>query len=428
MFGDGYWTAGIDCGEQRHRVVVLDERGNRVHHEWVKNRVDEIQEMLWRLLSELPEGVKLAMVSEGCRSLGGVLAQVATPLGVESWQVNPKALNHYRDLEGQPRKDDDRDAELLAKMRLKDMEGCRLVVSSRPEERVLCRLTRLRSQLVGRRATALKRLRSRLLELCPEVLGSEWQGPDHKTKSLRAVLTRWPGFRGLEQARVSTVERVVRKSSRFGSKSAEIAKDLKETAARIMMDGDEWEVVALEMTTLIEEIEAVDGRVSELDKSIHDAVQRHPTGRKLMEMPGVGAWTAGVLIGEVLPLARHAEEGNAATYAGVTPLSRISSRSGKPSKLARGVNKHAARALYLSAVSSRSSSAIDDAYYRKQLERHLGHPVPHVKANISLARRRFVVMYKLMTTTERYDKEKLIASHLERLRQEKLRQARPAVA
>jgi len=83
------------------------------------------------------------------------------------------------------------------------------------------------------------------------------------------------------------------------------------------------------------------------------------------------------------------------------------------------VNKHALRANYLSAVSSIKSSALDSADYHKQHELHQGHPKPGVTATISLARQRFKVKYKIMTTDAVYDKEILIASHLERGRRER---------
>jgi hypothetical protein len=44
---------------------------------------------------------------------------------------------------------------------------------------------------------------------------------------------------------------------------------------------------------------------------------------------------------------------------------------------------------------------------------------PHVAAYIALSRQRHKVVFKLLTTDARYDKEKLIASHLERLEAER---------
>jgi len=236
---------------------------------------------------------------------------------------------------------------------------------------------------------------------------------------MRAVLERWPGFEGLERARVSTIERELRSVTRKGNACQEMASALVEMGSRITLSSAERDVITMELDMAMQLVRLTKTSLAKVDKEIREAVGAHPIGQKLLEMPGVGDFTAGVLIGEILPLARNESEGKAATYAGLTPLSRRSGKKGGPSKLARGVNKHAVRALYLSAVSAKNRSALDRAYYEKQLERHQGHPKPHVKSFLSLARQRFKVMYKLLTTDARYDKEKLIESHLKRQKQEK---------
>ena len=97
-------------------------------------------------------------------------------------------------------------------------------------------------------------------------------------------------------------------------------------------------------------------------------------------------------------------------------LSRSSGKLQGRSRLARGVNKHALRALYLSALAAIRCSALDAAYYHKQHARHEGHPKTHVVAILALARQRFKVLYKLLISDAVYDKEILIASHLARER------------
>ena len=414
-----WWTVGVDCGEERHRFVLVDEKGARQSGIWVANRSDEIESGVGKVLLMLRDGVRLRIVTEGLRSLGWVLARVASELGLQLWQVNPKALNHYRDLEGQPRKDDDIDAYLLARMVVFGMEGCRLALDSRPEERALCRLTRLRRQQIERRTAVKSRLRSRLVELTPEVISSAWSGPAYDGKGMRAVLRRWPTFEGLDRARVSTLERHLLRSTRYGARCREMAEALKTMARHITIDSIEREAVKLDMRMALDELELLDRAIRELEKEIKGRIEDHPVGRKLMAMPGEGIITAATDVGEVLPAARNVTEGKAATYAGLTPLSRLSGKGGKSSKLARGVNKHAARTNYISAVVATTASAIDAAYYAKQYERHQGHPKPHVKATLSLARQRFKVKYKLMTTDAVYDKEVLIASHLERERRQR---------
>ncbi len=424
----GRWSLGVDCGEQQHRFVLLDEFRVRQGAMWVDNRTDKIRDALMKMLMKLPEGYLMEIVTEGLRSIGGILVQVATELGIPVYQVNPKALKDYRSLEGQPRKDDDRDAELLARMRINRVNGCRLAIDPRPEERLLCRFTRLHTQLVEQRKQIMARVRSRLLELGPEVVDSEWEGPGYNSVGMCAVLERWPGFEGLEQARVSTIERELRSATRRGDACKKMAKAVSEMARRITLNVAERRAISIELDLAMQHLRLTKNSLAKVDKEIKDAVDVHLIGQKLLAIPGVGHFTAGVLIGEILPLARNVSEGKAATYAGVTPLSRRSGKKKGPSKLARGINKHAVRAIYLSAVSAKQLSAIDNAYYEKQLARHIGHPKPHVKAFLSLARQRFRVMYKLLTSDATYNKETLIKSHLERLEKEKTTQSRRPAA
>lgn len=416
-----YWTLGVDEGEERHRFVPLDEHGERVEalSMWVDNRADLIEEGLAKVLVMLPYGFRLRIAVESLRSVGGVLTREALRLGCDMWQVNPKALKHYRELEGQPRKDDDIDAYLAARMVHNRMKGCHLALSVEPEERCLCRLARLHTQLTKQKVSILSRIRSRLIELSPEVLSKGWEGPSYATKAMRAVLKRWPGFEGLERTKLPAVERVL---MRAGYKSSTVAHQkaivLKDMAKRIAMPHEERVIVAMELATHLGLLDVTTESLDRVDSEIVARVSAHGVGSKLLAMPGVGPFTAAVLVGEILPLARSLSEGKAATYAGLTPLSRRSGKNQQASKLAKGVNKHVNHALYLSATSARSVSAIDAEYYRKQREIHQGHPKPHTAASISLARQRFKLMYKLMTTDEVYDKEVLIKSHLERRRKQ----------
>jgi transposase len=409
-----WWTAGVDGGEARHRIVLIDEEGERVRSAWVANRADKIEEAIAQLVLALPAGVRLRLVTEATRSLGGVLAQVATSLGLELWQINPKALARYREVEGQPRKDDDQDAWLAARMCLGGVVGCRKVLDPQPEERALSRLSRLHTQLGSKRSAVLNQLRARMLDLAPEMLAEDWEGPAFSGKGMVAVLTRWPALTGLESTRVGTIERLLRSSTRYGERCRAMAEALKAAAVRVRLSSVERAVVAIEMRALLQELHALDASLAEIDTEIRRAVEAHPVGCKLVAMPAVGYLTAAAQVGELLPLARNVAEGKAATYAGLTPLSRSSGKlEGRP-RLARGVNKHALRANYLSALAAVRDSALDAAYYRKQHARHQGHPKPHVVAILALARQRFKVVYKLMTTEAVYDKEILIASHLER--------------
>ncbi len=132
-------------------------------------------------------------------------------------------------------------------------------------------------------------------------------------------------------------------------------------------------------------------------------------------MHGNGPVITGVLVSELLPVARTSTEAKSATYAGVTPLSRKSGKSLDTDRLTQGSNKRVLHALYTSSVVAIKHSAVDRAYYNKKLRDYAGHPKPHVAAFIALSRQRHKLIHKLMTTDVRYDTEILFATHLARI-------------
>jgi len=257
------------------------------------------------------------------------------------------------------------------------------------------------------------RFRAVLLELAPEVVGRTWEGPEVGSRALELILKRWPGFEGMEKARAATIEKILH-SCRYGTKVTGAAKALKAMAGRINIDKREWSLMSQEIEYLLRQIEFCDTTMKSLKAEIATRVEEHPIGRKLLEMPGIGVLVAGVLVSELLPVARTATEAQSATYAGVTPLNRKTGKMPNRPRLARGTNKKILKALYLSSVASLRASAIDKAYFGKKLRGYTGHPKPHVAAFIALSRQRHKVIFKLMTTETRYDKEKLISSHLDR--------------
>jgi len=406
-------VVGFDCGEDWHVAVLLDEQGEVELRLDVRNRRDRIEEALAKLVLAIPEGARLQIAIESQRSHGRLVADVGGELGCEIWQVNTIALNHFRDVEGQPRKSDSRDGYLLARMVYLRNRGCRKAVQVLEEERILQRLSRLHKHTVGTRTTAVQQLRAQLLELAPEVLHRDWGGPKTDSKAMLYLLERWPGFEGMERAHLASIVKILREC-RYGEQAEEVARSLREMARRIAMASGERSVLTMEMRYVVNTIRSCERTLKEVEREITGRIAHHPVGKRLMEMPGVGLLTAAVLVADLLPVARVSTEGQSATYAGLTPLSRKSGKMRASSRIARGVNKHVLRAMYLSAVASLKRSSLDNAYYKKKLENYAGHPKPHVAALIALARQRHKVMYLILTASARYDKEVLISSHLDR--------------
>ena len=411
MHGTRY--IGVDCGEKYHSAVLLSSEGQHVSTVRVENRRDSIERSILALCRKVEADEQIAIVLESLYGFSSLVVEVARDQSFAIWQANSKALNHFRDLEGQPHKDDDRDGYLLARMAYMRLEGCRLAVSATPEEQVLRRLSRLHAQVTEQRKQAKLRLRSRLVEMCPVVVSKAWKGPKWSSVSFLATLERWPGFDGLEKARLSSIQRVLAKAYSGSAATLESQARALKVLASELPKTLEHEVITLELSCLVTQIRAASVSLKPIDDRIQAQVSSDPVAKKLLEVPGVGPFTAAVLTGELRPLARACSEAKVATYAGLTPLNRRSGLSGRR-VLAKGVNKHAQQGCYMSALASLKHSALDNAYYRKQHRIHRGHPKPHVVALLALARQRLKMLYKLLTSDAVYDKEILITSHLQR--------------
>jgi len=409
---------GFDCAEDGHSAVLLDAAGKFGKRFSVVNERSQIQELLAELVLAVGPEDPLAVVVESKRSHGRIVSDVAVEIGCEVWQVNTVALNHFRALEGQPRKDDEWDAYLGARMVFLRMGGCREVVETTEKERVLSRLTRAHSRLVEDRKRHVARLRAVLLELAPEVLHSSWEGPKPGSKAMLYLMEQWPGFEGLERAQLRSIEKILRQC-RYGSNACHVAKLIREMARGISVTGEERSALSLELDLLARQIRLCNESVDQVYGKIGRRVERHPVGKKLLEMHGIGPVIAGVLVSELYPVARTSTEPKCATYAGVTPLSRKSGKSLDKDRLTQGANKRVLHALYTSSVVAIKNSAVDRAYYQKKLRDYAGHPKPHVAAFIALSRQRHKLIFKLMTTKARYDKETLIATHLARIEQDR---------
>jgi transposase len=319
-------VVGFDCGEDEHSAVLLDVAGEFGEKFSVANERGKIQELLAELLLAIRGEEQLVVVVESKRSHGRVVSDVAVELGCDLRQVNTVALNHYRDLEGQPRKDDEWDAYLAARMVFLKMGGCREVVETTEEERTLSRLTRTHRRLVDERRKHLAQLRAVLLEPAPEMLHSSWEGPRPGRKAMLYLLERRPGFEGLERAQLRSIEKILRRC-RYGSRATRVAKLIRLMARGISIAGEKRHAFTLELDLLARQIRFCDELRDRLRAEIVHRIERHPVGQKLFEMQGNGPVNTGVLVSELLPVARASTEPKCATYAGVTPLSRKSGKS-----------------------------------------------------------------------------------------------------
>ena len=258
---------GFDCAEEEHVAMLLKGDGEFERRTKVINRRDAVEAALAELVLAIPSDADLVVVVESKRSHGRIVTDVARELGIEVWQVNTVALNHFRDLEGQPRKDDDWDAYLAARMVYLRMKGCRVVTEITDEEMALSRLTRSYTRLTNDRTQQTLRLRAVLLELAPEMLHRSWEGPKPNSKAMIYLLERWPGLEGLERAQLRSIEKILHRC-RYGDKAPRVAKLLRDMARRISIKKQERAAITLELGFLIQQINVCNVSTQKLFKEI----------------------------------------------------------------------------------------------------------------------------------------------------------------
>ena len=237
-------VVGFDCAEEEHVAVLLDEEGEQERQETVQNRRDLIQECLARQMLTVGGDGELVVVVESKRAHGRLVVAEAVRLGCRVMQVNTVALNHFRDLEGQPRKDDAWDAFLAARMSYLRLRGCRELVKLTEEESALSRITRTHGRLTEDRTRHVQRFRAVLLEFAPEILHGSWEGPKPDSKAMTYILRRWPGFEGLERAQLRSIEKILHRC-RYGDRARDVAVLLREMARRISVGPAEREAITL---------------------------------------------------------------------------------------------------------------------------------------------------------------------------------------
>jgi len=144
--------------------------------------------------------------------------------------------------------------------------------------------------------------------------------------------------------------------------------------------------------------------MARLEQQIRDLVSAQPDLsdllQRLMTVPGIGFWTACVLVSETSRLTGFRDGRALASYAGLAPMIR---QSGKRSGLGQGLsangNPALRRAFYLAALSSvRARGGYGDCY-----ERLLARGKSKKKALCAVARHLVMVVYALVRDGSVYD-------------------------
>lgn len=152
-----------------------------------------------------------------------------------------------------------------------------------------------------------------------------------------------------------------------------------------------WTWLTLEQRALaethLELIDTTSEKIHELDGRIESTAERNPDAALLETIPGIGAYRALRLVGEITPIARFPSADRLVSFAGLAPSTRSSGGTTRHGRLPSAANR-AVRGALVSTVPSHLQAAPESSlsrYYRRQKER-LGGPVARTATARKLAR------------------------------------------
>src|SRR6516162_6904443 len=172
MTEDTQWFVGLDWAREKHRVVVLDAKGESVAERDVTHDGAALSELCAWLIEVT--GAQPAQIAVAIETPRGPIVETLLERGFVVYSINPKQLDRFRDrFTVAGAKDDSRDAEVLADALRTDMRAFRRLALAEPLVVELREWSRMTDDLNGERNRLCNRLREQLWRYFPAMLELE---------------------------------------------------------------------------------------------------------------------------------------------------------------------------------------------------------------------------------------------------------------
>lgn len=371
---------GIDVGKTFHHIVALKMDGTVV----VDRRVDNAQADLDAVFADIARHGQAVVCVDQPGSIGALTVAVAQARGLAVCYLPGRRMRQVANTFVGETKTDARDAAIIAEaarsMRhtVRDLLPPDAVVA---ELRLLCG----HDDDLMKQATALtNRLRGLLSQAHPPL--ERVLGPRLDNAGVLDLLTRWSTPTALRRAGPSRIERRLRKA---GSRRApRLAADLRQALDRqtIVLPGTA--MLDLVLPQIAAQLRLVHDLRRDVTSRLLALLAQHPLSALIASLPGFGPrLTARTLVD--LEGKTFTSAAKLAAYAGIAPVTRQSGTSLRHHRRSKRRNAPLSNAWFQAAY---ASLRVDRVYYdRKRQEGQ-----DHVKALISLTRRRVDVLYAML--------------------------------
>lgn len=365
---------GLDVGKSAHWACVVTREGELLASRPIPNRENAID----GLYAQYPGAL---VVVDQVRNIGSLALSRAKLAGMPRAYLPGLAAHGASRLFAGDAKTDERDAMVIAKTAL-GIPDALLAVADRPPEVEAARsLAAQRYFLTCENTRSKNRLRSILLESCPEfeaqadlsdpalelmaAVGGPWSISEASSRPVGALT------RGCRRAKVAALAGSVESSSR--PHPAAVA--CEDRAVRL----------------LARRISENDAEIESLASEISALLAADETHRCLLTVPGIGPRTASELVISI-DIADFADHDRLASRCGLAPRNRRSGTSISSVSASQRGNKRLKNLLIFSCNCLARSRNRWGEYYARCRDRGM----PHGKALKAVARKRLKVIYAVM--------------------------------
>ena len=374
-------VTGLDVGKSSHWACVLTREGEVLESVAVPNREGAIDALYARHPGAL-------VVVDQVRNIGSLALSRAGRAGMPRAYLPGLAAHGASRLFAGDAKTDERDAMVIAKTALGIPDALLPVADRRPEIEAARSLAAQRDFLTCENTRNKNRLRSILLESCPEFEARADLSDAATLRLMASIGGPW----SIAEASPQVVGALTR-----GCGRAKVAALLDSTGSS---ERPHPAAVACEDRA----VRLLAGRIAEnsveigaLTAEISALLASDETYRCLLTVPGIGPRTASELVISI-DIADFPSHDKLASYCGLAPRNRQSGTSISSVSASRQGNKRLKNLLIFSCnCLARSHSRWGDYYAECR-----GRGMPHGKAIKALARKRLKVIYAVMRDKTTY--------------------------
>jgi len=397
-------AVGVDVAKEFHwAVLVHAETGRVLASRKVDNDPTAIQALIDEIRAAEAEHGPATAAVDVLGGIAGLLQVMLLDAGVRLVHVPGLAVNRARRAtRGGEHKSDPRDAKVIADQIRWRADELRTIEPATEADSEVRLLVGRRRELVVEQTRRIGRLRDLLASIHPGL--ERVIEPTHKIDA--ALLARYVTPAEIRRAGRRRISEYLRTTGRHNTTVIDALVDKALTAASAQHVTVPGETVAADIVRdLARETLTCRDKLADLDKRIHEVLERHPDAALIQSLPGMRATLTAEFLAVAGGITRFPTGDQLASAAGLAPVLQ---QSGKMHYLRRATSgdKTLKRIFYQSAFCALQRDPASRTFYdRKRAEGKRHH-----QALIALARRRINVLHAILRTRQPYRLDHALAA------------------